>query len=144
MTRVPGLALMEKSGGMGFTTSVTVVLCATWLASVPVMVSVYVPVGVVVELVTVRVEFEVLGDDIPNGLGLKVPLAPVGKPLILKVKLPLYPFKGVPVTVYCVLAPCMTVCEAGEADTEKSAEDWQPGNLSEARRVLQAKLVVVV
>src|SRR5574340_736856 len=144
MERLPGEAAMVKSPAAGaFTTSVTLVVCVR-APSVPVMVRVYVPVGVVGAVVTVRVELEALGDVTVTGLGLNVPLAPVGKPLTLKVTVPLYPFKGVAVAVYEVLLPWTTVCEDGEADTEKSGTAVLPQllNLKDARRVLQSKEAV--
>jgi len=56
MERLPGEAAMVKSPVAGaFTTSVTVVVCVR-LPSVPAMVKVYVPVGVLLVVWTVRVE----------------------------------------------------------------------------------------
>ena len=81
-----GEALRLKSGAV--TTSVTVVVCVR-LPLTPVMVAVYVPGGVVVLVVTERAEVEVAG------LGLKVPLAPVGRPVTLSVTWPAKPLVGV-------------------------------------------------
>ncbi len=61
--------------------------------------------------------------DVPEPLtevGLKLALAPAGKPIAEKATLPLNPFRAVTVAVYEVPAPTVTVCEAGEADIEKS------------------------
>ncbi len=52
----------------------------------PVMVSKELPVGVVAAVVTVNVE-----EFAAAGLGLKVPVAPAGNPLTLKVTLPVNP-----------------------------------------------------
>jgi len=65
------------------------------------MVRVEVPVGVVLLVVTVI-------DEDPEPAtegGLKLALAPAGKPLALKATVPLNPPVGVTVTVYDVLAP---------------------------------------
>jgi hypothetical protein len=51
-----------------------------------------VPVGVVATVVTERV------DDAVAGFGLKLPLAPLGSPLTLKLTWPLKPFVGAIVT----------------------------------------------
>ncbi|MBZ5509992.1 MAG: hypothetical protein LAN70_02370 [Acidobacteriia bacterium] len=70
------------------TTSVTVVVCVR-LPLTPVMVSVYEPAGVVAaSVVTERVEVDVAG------LVLKLPPAPVGRPLTLNVTAPVKPFVG--------------------------------------------------
>jgi hypothetical protein len=76
------------------TTSVAVV---EWIKSplVPVIVSVYVPVGVEDEVVTVSVEVPVPGTDV----GLNVPVAPFGNPPTLNVTAPLNPSEGVTVGV---------------------------------------------
>ena len=88
-----GVAETEKSGA-GLTTKVTVVLC-TKLPLVPVIVSVFVPAGVVVEVVTVNVE----EPEPVTVAGLKLPLAPVGKPLTLHVTVPLNPLIALAVDV---------------------------------------------
>jgi hypothetical protein len=86
---------MVKSGtGAGFTTRVTVVEC-TSVPAVPVMVSVYVPAGVEVLVVTVIVELP----DTATEPGLKLAVAPVGSPLALNVTVPLNPPDGVTVAV---------------------------------------------
>src|SRR5260370_865286 len=103
------------------------------------MVKVNVPVGLFLIVVTVRVELEELGDVTVTGFGLKMPVLPVGKPLTLRFTVPLYPFNGVSVTVYCVLLPCSTVCEGGVADMAKSGVGGPPHplNLNDPMRVLQ-------
>jgi len=63
------------------------------------MVKVNAPVGLFLAVVTVRVEFDELGDVTVTGLGLNVPVSPEGKPLTLKVTEPLNPFVGARVTV---------------------------------------------
>lgn len=72
-----GEALSKKSG-VDDTTSVAVVV---WLSvdAMPVMVSGYVPGGVLVPVAIAKV------DEDPAGLGLKLAVAPVGKPLTLNV-----------------------------------------------------------
>jgi len=51
--------------------------------------------------------------------GLKLAVAPEGKPLALSVTVPAYPLTGLTDAVYVVLFPCVTVCEPGDADSEK-------------------------
>src|SRR3981081_2192816 len=70
--RLAGVALNEKSGA-GFTTSVA---GAEWLnvPLTPLIVRGYVPVGVVVAVVTARV------DEPAAGLGVNVPVGPLGRP----------------------------------------------------------------
>jgi hypothetical protein len=58
----------------------------------PLMVTVYVPVGVVALVVTERVE------DTVAGFGVKLPLAPLGSPLALSVTWPVKPPVGLIVT----------------------------------------------
>ena len=85
-----GVAEIEKS----LTVSVTWSECER-LPLVPVTVSVYVPAGVLDEVVTVSVE---LPEPVTE-VGLKVPLAPVGKPLTLNDTLLLKPLMGLMVVV---------------------------------------------
>src|SRR5207245_4411326 len=66
------------NGGPGSTTSVTVVVCVR-LPLTPVTVSVEVPSGVLGPVVTESVE------DPVAGFGVKLPLAPLGRPLTLSV-----------------------------------------------------------
>ena len=54
------------------------------------------------------------------GLGLKLALAPVGKPAALKLTAPVKPPEGVMLTAYVVPAPCTTLWEAGLAERLKS------------------------
>jgi hypothetical protein len=91
--RFDGVALIEKSGG-GFTTIVTDV---EWLVVplVPVIVTVELPAGVVLPVVTVIVE---VLPSVTDG-GLNVAFEPEGKPLALNVTVPLKPPDGVIVTV---------------------------------------------
>ena len=88
--RLLGVALSEKSGA-GFTTRVAGV---EWLKLpfAPVIVRGYVPVGVVVAVVTARV------DEPVAGFGVNVPVAPPGRPLTLRPTWPLKPPVGVIVT----------------------------------------------
>jgi hypothetical protein len=59
----------------------------------PVIVSVYVPIGVLVLVVTESV------DDPVAGFGVKLPLAPLGCPLTLRVTWPVKPPVGLIVTL---------------------------------------------
>jgi hypothetical protein len=52
--------------------------------------------------------------------GLKLALAPVGRPLALKATVPVKPPVGTIVAVYEVAFPACTVCDAGDAEMEKS------------------------
>jgi hypothetical protein len=52
-------------------------------------------------------------------VGLKLALAPAGKPLTLKFTTPVKPPDAVTVAVYEVPAPAVTVCDAGVAAMEK-------------------------
>jgi hypothetical protein len=73
---------------------VTVLLCVK-LPLVPMTVKVLVPAGVLVVVVTVNVDVpEVLTE-----VGLKLPPAPLGKPVTLKVTVPANPFKALIVIV---------------------------------------------
>jgi hypothetical protein len=85
-----GEALTMKSGDE-LTTSVTVVVCVT-VPLIPVIVTADVPGGVLAPVVTEQVEDEVAG------VGVKLPLAPVGKPLAPNVTWPVKPLFGVIVT----------------------------------------------
>lgn len=88
---------MVKFGGGGgaVTTSVTAVEC-TSAPSAPVIVSVYVPAGVAVVVLTVRVE---LPEPPATAAGTKLPLAPAGSPLTLKLTVSVKPPLGVMVAV---------------------------------------------
>lgn len=80
-----------------------------------------------------------------NDVGFSVQVVFDGQPLTLRATVPLYPLSGLAVTVYVVLPPCTTVCELGEAVSEKSGTGGppQPLNFSDARRVLQSNEAVV-
>lgn len=84
-----------KSGAAGaFTTRVTVVEC-TRVPLVPVMVKVKVPAGVVL-----LVDTETVEDPEPvTEVGLKLAVAPVGRPLMLKATFPANPPDPVTVAV---------------------------------------------
>src|SRR5437879_2744557 len=91
------------------------------------MVSTKLPVGVVAAVVTVNVEeFAVAG------FGLKVPVAPAGNPLTLKVTPPVNPPRREMLVVYVVLPPWITVWEAGVAERLKSGTG---GNLTHTTSV---------
>ena len=53
---------------------------------------------------------------------MKLPEAPTGRPLMLKVTSPPKPPVGVIVTPYVVEAPCVTIRLAGEALSKKSGD----------------------
>jgi hypothetical protein len=87
---------MEKSGG-GVTVRLTVVVCdGLPPASAPVIVSVEVPTGVVLEVETFSVE-----EPEPPLIvdGLKFPVAPAGSPLTLRPTVSANPLLGLTVTV---------------------------------------------
>jgi hypothetical protein len=93
--RVGGAAEIEKSAPpVEVTTRLTVVVC-TVVPLVPVIVMVNVPVGVVLAVVTVIVE----EPEPVTEVGLKVALAPDGRPLALKVTAPANPFTAAIVAV---------------------------------------------
>ena len=85
-----GAAETEKSE----TTNVTVALWTT-LPLVPVIVSVYEPLAVLPEVATVRVELPVPTTE----AGLKVAVAPAGKPDTVQSMTPLKPLNAVAVAV---------------------------------------------
>src|SRR5215813_8879250 len=116
--RLAGEAEIVKSGGCGggVTTRVTVVECCN-APSAPVMVRVYVPCGVEVEVLTLSVE---LPEPPTMEAGVKLALAPAGKPLTLRLTVSVNPPIGVTVVVYEVPLPACTVCDAGEALMLKS------------------------
>ena len=80
---------------------------------VPVTVTVAVPTVAVAEAVNVRV----LPAEPVTEVGLKAAVTPAGRPLALKVTVPLKPLKGETVTLLVAVVPCMTV--APEAETLK-------------------------
>ena len=82
-----GVAAMVKSGPC--TTNVTVAECDR-VPLAPVIVRGYEPVGVVVAVTTVSVEFPETVIDV----GLKLAVAPVGNPLTLKAAVPVKPFSA--------------------------------------------------
>src|ERR1035438_230542 len=87
------------------------VTLAVWvkLPLVPVMVSGYVPSGVVELVVTVSVEVP----DPVTVAGEKLAVAPAGSPLALSVTTPLNPFSAPMLVVKVVAFPTTTVCELG-------------------------------
>jgi hypothetical protein len=75
-----------------------------------------VPTGVELPVETLSVE----EPEPPTEVGLKLPLAPLGNPLTLKLTLAVKPPDDVTVAVYEVPAPAVTVCELGVAEMAKS------------------------
>lgn len=53
-------------------------------------------------------------------VGLKLALAPAGRPLAVKDTVPAYPFSGLILAVKLALAPGIMACELGVAEMEKS------------------------
>ena len=105
MSDVFATGTLPKSSELGLrlivggpvTTSVTAVECVGEpAASVPVMVTVKLPIGVVLPAVTFIVEEP---DPPVTDCGLNVAFAPEGKPLALRLTVPVYPRDGVTVTV---------------------------------------------
>jgi len=58
--------------------------------------------------------------DVDNDVGLKEPVAPLGRPLTLRSTVPLKPVFIVTVALYVVGLPAKTVWDDGDADIEKS------------------------
>jgi hypothetical protein len=98
------------------------VTLAVWvkLPLVPVMVSGYVPSGVVELVVTVSVEVP----DPVTVAGEKLAVAPAGSPLALSVTTPLNPFSAPMLVVKVVAFPTTTVCELGVAVRLKFGGGW--------------------
>ena len=64
--------------------------------------------------------FSVLEPAVEIDAGLKEALAPAGRPLTLSETVPLKLVPAVTVAVNDVPPPCATVCEEGDAESEKS------------------------
>jgi hypothetical protein len=109
------------------TLSETVVVCAK-LPAAPRMLSVKVPVEVRLVVLTFRIE----EPDPVTDAGLNVADAPWDNPLTLNATLPEKPFAAAMLTVKVVLCPRLTVCEAGEAVSEKSG--WGGGGIRTVTR----------
>ena len=107
------------------------------MPEVPVIVTVAVPVVAVLLAVSVSTLVEVVG------LVPKLAVTPAGSPEADKVTLPVNPPEGVTVIVLVPLPPCVTLTLVGEAESEKSGEAPQPGNLKLAMRVFQLKVPLV-
>jgi len=116
--RDEGEAPMEKSGA-AVTVSDIVVLCVR-APLVPVTVRVTVPVGVAAPTLIVRVDVAEPPAGGVTEVGLKVPVAPVGKPVIERLTAELKLFRDVMVIVDVPELPCVIVSEFGEAEIEKS------------------------
>ena len=97
-----------------FTTSLTVTVCVL-PPPVPLIVSVYAPLGVPPPVLTVSVE------EVAAGFGLKLVEDPPGAPLTLKATDPAKPLSAVSVIEYVVDRPRLIVRLVGEALSEKSA-----------------------
>lgn len=90
-----GVAETEKSPAPGALTVSDTDVVRVRVPLVPVIVSVNVPVAAVALAVTVNVDMP----DVITDAGLKLPLAPAGRPLTANATVPLKPPDGVTVTV---------------------------------------------
>lgn len=112
---------IEKSGAGALTTSVTCTACARFEPTVPVIVNVYVPTGVVDVVLMVN------ADDPPTltDAGLKLAEAPDGNPLeTAKFTVPVPPSSELVETVKLAFCPVVVVCDPGDAERMK------PGKLT--------------
>src|ERR1700682_6007651 len=107
----------------------------------PVIVSVLVPSGMALLVVTDSV------DVVVAGAGVNVPDAPVGRPLTERATEPLNPLEGVMVTVYVVADPGTTLREDGLTESVKSCPMGAPTALAAFSRppviVFPARLEIV-
>lgn len=95
----PGVAVRLKSGAPAWlTVRLTVVVCVK-VPDTPLMVMVDVPVAAVAPTVKVSVLDEVVG------FGLNAAVTPLGRPVALKVTLPVNPFCGTTVMVLVPVLP---------------------------------------
>ena len=62
----------------------------------------------------------VVGPDVETDAGLNDAEAPAGRPVTPNVTRPVNPVTGFTVAVNAALPPCVTDCDAGVADSEKS------------------------
>src|SRR5438477_9928605 len=113
--RLVGFAPIEKSFGAAVTVRVTAVECVA-LVPVPVMVTVYVPGGVVPAVAIVIVELLPAA----TAVGLNDAVAPAGRPLALKVTFCAEPLVTAVEMVDDPLEPCWTETLVGFALIEKS------------------------
>src|SRR5207247_2068351 len=143
LTPLPLAGLTAGAGGASgtvaddgaLTVRLTVVEWVT-LPLVPVIVIVDVAAGV--EVVTVKVDVDEVG------FGEKLPPAPEGRPLDVRVTDPAPPV-GTTVTSYVVEPPAVTVRDDGVAEIVKSGVGVapQPGNLNDVIHVLQFQVPFV-
>jgi hypothetical protein len=117
------------------------------LPLVPVTVSEYVPRAACLFAVTVRVELEALPET-ETGLGLKLPLVNLGRPLTLRFTLPVNPPDGVTVIVSVALEPRATEIVPLDAPSVKlpplGAEVTVSETLVELVRLLSVPVTVKV
>lgn len=108
------------------------------------MLRVYVPTGVLAEVVTVKVE----EPDPVTEVGTKEAEAPGGNPLTEKLTISENPFKGLMEAVYETFPPCTVDCEEGEAEMEKSGAGLtvmvRVGGLGSVRLALSVTASVAV
>ena len=98
------------------TLNVTGAVCTTVLLA-PLIVRVESVAGVAPEVVTVSVDVPVLPTMVE---GLKLAVAPTGRPVTVKATSPVSPFSAVLLTAYVVLPPIPTACFAGDAARAKT------------------------
>jgi len=104
------------------------------------IVRVYVPVGVVAAVETVRVELPEPASDV----GLKLAVAPVGKPFTPRLTVPVKPFRALIDAVKVALFPGATVCALGAAVTPKSGPGTTSVTIVECDRLPSVPVTVRV
>ena len=105
---------------------------------VPVMVSVELPAGVLVAVVTASVAFP----DPVTAAGVNAAVAFAGSPVTARFTVPANPFSAEVVTEYVVPLPCVTVCEPGVEEIVKSGDGAAVGTICTA--FTGARLLFVV
>ena len=91
---------------------------------VPVTVTVAVPTAAI----AVAVKVSVLPADPVTEVGLKAAVTPAGRPVALKVTVPVKPLKGETVTLLVAVVPCMTVVPVAEMLKPGDVEVGTAGN----------------
>ena len=114
-TAGPGGRSPGASGRYLVTFSVAVAL-RTSVLLVPVTVSVNVPFGPALDVLTVRVE------ELPAGFVPNVTVEPAGAPLAFSVTLPVNPSIGAMLTVYAAVPPRPMMTKVGPTEREKSGD----------------------
>ena len=91
------------------------------------------PNGVPAVVVIVSVAVFEVASVILTEAGLKFAVAPAGKPVAVRLTLPVKPADGVIVSVYCALAPGVTACKDGPAISEKSGVEANGAAVTKVR-----------